>query len=166
VELDESRRRRTDTTIQIRKEKKDDQIQKRRAVSTHCIHTHILTYSHTHIPIYSHTDIPIYTLTYSSYPQPPHIHTYTHTQPPHIHTYTHTHTQMVTPDNQGIEVGKGGDATFSSSSLKVCYMFICCVLCLYVYMFICYMLYATSSSPSSLKVCYMLYTVLNPPYLY
>ncbi|KAJ1422343.1 armadillo-type protein [Ochromonadaceae sp. CCMP2298] len=34
VELDESRRRRTDTTIQIRKEKKDDQIQKRRAMVT------------------------------------------------------------------------------------------------------------------------------------
>lgn len=30
VELDEQRRRRTETSIQIRKEKKDDQIQKRR----------------------------------------------------------------------------------------------------------------------------------------
>ena len=34
VDQDDSRRRRTETTIQIRKEKKNDQIQKRRGVSS------------------------------------------------------------------------------------------------------------------------------------
>lgn len=33
VEVEDARRRRNDTTVQIRKEKKEDQIQKRRAVS-------------------------------------------------------------------------------------------------------------------------------------
>ena len=38
VDQDDSRRRRTETTIQIRKEKKDDQIQKRRGVSSLVLH--------------------------------------------------------------------------------------------------------------------------------
>ncbi len=36
VEVEDARRRRNDTTVQIRKEKKEDQIQKRRAVSVYC----------------------------------------------------------------------------------------------------------------------------------
>lgn len=41
VDQDDSRRRRTETTIQIRKEKKDDQIQKRRGVSWLALHRNL-----------------------------------------------------------------------------------------------------------------------------
>jgi hypothetical protein len=45
VDQDDSRRRRTETTLQIRKEKKDDQIQKRRGVSINtCIYVYSLVY--------------------------------------------------------------------------------------------------------------------------
>lgn len=49
VEVEDARRRRNDTTVQIRKEKKEDQIQKRRAVSVLLfsnvgVHSRIVTF--------------------------------------------------------------------------------------------------------------------------